>query len=240
MPIIDFQPTSPVAEVTNIVWGHMQFPNNVDHAFELFAKLMLCDAGLLHTPNDQTLNLPAAWAKALVLGPSLAELTKGGQTRNREGFTAAVLLWSAFLYSEQPGRKLSLNKAIELVMRLVEGRADFQVHGIKLYPNKGEIHKAWTAMRNAAHLWAGLVLVELQTADGRLKPSLEALQRAMGIAKALGEWGSSCDVASAGGGRRTLLDPSTLVQLPAFVAPIPLLPLPANLPEYVTRRVGKR
>jgi hypothetical protein len=218
----------------------MQFPNSPDQAFELFAKLMLCDLGLLDTPNKQVVNLPAAWLKALVLGPSLAELTKKGQTRNRAGFTAGILLWSAFLYSQQPSKRITLNTAIELVMRAEEGRSDFQVHGVDLYPNKPEIHRAWKAMRNAAHLWAGLVIVEVEAANGRLKPSPEALQLAMGIAKSLGEWGCACEVASADGGRGTLLDPSTLLRLPDFVPPIPLEPVPVALPEYVTRPIGKR
>lgn len=239
MPSIDFQPESPIEEMVNIIWGHMQFPSESDHAFELFVKLAISDFGLFAMPNKEILNLPAAWAKALVLGPSLAELNRGGKIRNRQGLTAAVLLWSAFLYSQQPGKKISLNKAIELVIRIVED-SDFQLLGVKPYKNKGEIHGAWTAMRNVAHLWAGLFLGEIETADGRLKPSLEALQRAMGLAKALDMWGCSCELGSAIGGSKTLLDPERLIHLPTFIAPLSLLPLTVELPEYVTRPFSKR
>lgn len=217
----------------------MQFPLEPEKAFELFAKLQLLSDGLEGFASDKPITLLAGWVKALILGPSLQELRKGGSVRDRSGVSAGALLWAAYLY-EQTGKRVTLNSAIELVTRQVENK-QLGALGVKPFPNKGELHTAWKAMRHVAHLWAGFCVVDIAVKNGVLEASSETMHSVLRIAKAFGAWGTKRMVPSPGGVMVPMLDPSAIWHLPKFVPCVDLGPLPmAELPQFVTDPIGKR
>jgi hypothetical protein len=233
MPIIAFDPTEPDRTVFNLIWGRQQFPHDNDKAFELFVLNELLYAGLASAGNDERLDIPVSWVKALAFGPSLAEVRKGGEIRSRQGFTAGALLWSAYLY-RQTGRRVTLNAAIEVLTQAVErGEGDLP-YPMRPYSNKPEIHRAWKAMQPVAHLWAGLALVEtLQASQGIPKDALAA-RYSLGLARGFLSWAASED-----GGR--LLDHATAWDLPDCVEKIDLQTLPAeSVPAFIRETATRK
>ena len=233
MPIIAFEPSEPDRTVFNLIWGHQQFPRDNDKAFELFVLNELLYCGLATTENNQRLDLPASWIKALAFGPSLVEVRKGSAIRERQGFTAGALLWAAYLY-RQAGRRVTLNAAIEVLTQAVERGTKELPQPVRPYSNKPEIHRAWKAMQPVAHLWAGQAMVEVLQSSQKLPKNPVSARYSLGLARGFLAWGTSDE-----GGR--LLDAATAWELPDCVERIDLHTLPAeSIPAFIREAAAKK
>jgi hypothetical protein len=225
MPTIDFDPGEPEHTVRNRIWGRLQFPTSFDKAFELYVQFELNHIGLANVKNLELLTLPASWIKALAWGPSYAELQRGSSIRNRRGYTAGSLLWSAYTY-QQAGGNVSLNSAIEVLTRAVERKEAIAVR-YRPYGNKPEMHRAWKEMKNVAHLWAGLMLMDTFTPEQVSSLGISPAGYALGLSRGILSWASS----DAGG---HLQDREAALDLPESVAPIALQPQAAEaIPSFI-------
>lgn len=64
MPDILIVPNDSPQQVLDVLWGHMNFPESPDRAFELMVRASLQRSGMLSVPNTEPVTLPAAWLKA--------------------------------------------------------------------------------------------------------------------------------------------------------------------------------
>jgi hypothetical protein len=219
----------------------MIHPEEPDRAFECFVRDQLANgAKVYEIPNSELVHVSASWIKALLNGPSHRELRSGVDVRTRQGVTAGLVLLSLRTCASLE-RPLALNTAIEVLTRADDERATGPFLGAKPYGNKAEIHKAWTAMRSVAHLWAAWIHADFAARSGTRSPDLDLLRDALGLASSLGEWACGTRFRAGGG---PLIDADEAWQVPAFVSKFPPLTvrrdeLPTWLIEAI-ERTGKR
>jgi hypothetical protein len=222
MRLLPFSENDPPDLVNRLVWWAMIHPKDPDRAFECFVKEQLVHGGKVYElPNSEVVNIPAAWVKALLNGPSYKELKSGVEVKTRQGITAGIILLSLRACAGL-GRPLSLNTAIEVLTRADLERATGPFMGAKPYGNKAEIHKAWKAMCSVAHLWAAFLLADLAANAGVRTWDSGLIREGLGMAASLFEW--ACETRFKASGQ-PLIDATEAWHVPMFVDKIPLAPV---------------
>lgn len=191
----------------NGVWGHMQFPECRDKAFELYVRLELQQAGVRSTKNTDPVSLPASFIKALLNGHSAEELEKDDERRGRSGVTAGLLLINLRLASTAK-RRASMNMAVEILTHGIEKR-QLPPMPYKPYPNKPEMSVAWQHMAPVAHLWATLCMAHIAPSDWAGVKPIERATAFLAKALAFQQWATA-----PGPKRQAILDPEATWLLP--------------------------
>ena len=203
------------------VWWVMHYPHEPRKAFQGYVKTYVA-AVVADRPAADEIPISAEWARALIEGPSIAELQRDAALSVRDGVTAGLVLLNCRLTANL-GRPVSLNTAIELVVRASEF-SDVVIGGAKAHPNKGEIHRAWKWMKQVAHLWAAGNLVHLDptTAEIVAHGEAETIRSMLRASVTLLEWATSQQVGGRGQPRTSLVSLDEAWRLPDFIEPLDL------------------
>ena len=229
MTEIRIESTDSPEEILNLLWGHMEFPDNTDRAFEVFVRLELARSQLRNLPNTEPVTISAAWLKALMSGHSSDELRRGSEIRGRNGVTAGLLL--LMLHAASTSKRVAfLNDAIELVIQATESKEPLRLP-FQPYRNKPEIHRAWKRMAPVAHLWGGLCAIHNVKEQYDALPPRDRVDLIYSNALALQRW-----ALAPADGVKPVIDPQAMVLLSCDVnAP----DLRLNLSDSVDRKFAE-
>jgi len=189
---------------------------NNTYFIKLYLGALLKEMELVEV-HEEIKTMPRDYLEALVYGPSMDELIKLKDKRVRAGITAGMVLIFINAMERNGYDEPSLNKAA----RIIEEIAQYKKNNNQLVnhsSDRADISKAWSLMKNSAHLWAALEWM-YGPDDERLHAlSLgddeEKLKKHLQIACAFRQFG--CEFrASHTKNKEPLLDPENCLRLPA-------------------------
>jgi len=218
MPMLNVVEGQQPGEIAAFVWWAMVYPHDPDKAFESYVRDRLTEFEKQHDKSEELVQIPSVWLKALLAGSSDKELRQQVQLRSRQGVTAGCLLMSLRICADL-GQPISLNTAIEFMTRSHEMKQVPHTLGATAYGNKPEIHSAWKAMRNVAHLWAAACLGDWAVKSGTRTASDALVKEVMGLAAPLLDWAHETHFAHA---KDPIIDRALAWEVPSFIARLPL------------------
>jgi len=199
-------------------WWRMVYPRNYDRAFECFVRDLLGggEVRAFDAKDDDVLNVPALWVKAMILGMPLKELKPEIEIQVRKGVTAGRYLVVAHA-SRSLGRKIVFNRCAAVLNKFSLLEPDKRLLQAKPYGNKPEIQASWKEMQPVAHLWAATIAIDALAESGALRRDPNTLIHIFRLASAFGRWG----ISEVSGGS-PLLDPESHWMIPESFPPLEL------------------
>jgi hypothetical protein len=233
MPTIPYSTDSSIERQIYWIRAHMLFPDSLNTAYTFFVR-NLVNSELHDLKDDEEINLPMHYVRALAFGESVNELIYLENKQARAGVTAGLMLVLYFVMAADNYDRPSLNKAAHIIEEIAQRKKQQNVQ-FGHYSDRKEILKAWALMKNSAHFWAALEWIygpygsDVLTRVPRGKESIEEFLR---ITCSFRQFGCASHESNSKA-KRTLLDADSSLHLPVEFegGAYPLVEMP--MPQWI-------